>query len=180
MGIDFPVAYLVLLVAIATTVFGSVLLLQARKAGGSRQRKRGLKALVALGSLALICSVWDIGTGLRNLGYVDSVIGTMRELIGSEQRFAEAHPDVGYTCELSDLSKDGLLTSSFENGVKNRYKFEITRCSDKNGKLPNTRFRLTARPLMRGWEAWCSDQSGVLKIEANGSVEECLEKGTPW
>jgi hypothetical protein len=180
MGIDFPVDYLVLLFAIASIVFGSVLLLQARKAGGSPQKKRSLKALVALGSLALIYSGWNIATGLRNLGYLDSVIGTMRELIGSEKRYAEAHPDVGYTCELSALSQDGLLTSPFENGVKNRYKFEITGCSDKDGKLPNTQFRLTARPLMRDWEAWCSDQSGVLWYEANGSVEKCLEKSTPW
>ncbi len=180
MGIDFPVAYLILLVAIPSIVFGSVLLFQTRKAGGRPQKERSLEALVVLASLALIYSVWNIATGLRNLGYLDSVIGTMRELTGSEQRYAEAHPDVGYVCALSALSQDGLLTSSFENGVKNRYKFEITGCSDKDVKLPNTQFRLTARPLMRGWEAWCSDQSGVLRHEANGSVEKCLEKGTPW
>jgi hypothetical protein len=62
MSIDFPVAYLVLLVAIASIVFGSVLLLHTRKAGGSPQRKRSLQALVALGSLALIYSVWNIAT----------------------------------------------------------------------------------------------------------------------
>jgi len=180
MFLDYRIAFLILLVAIAAIVVGSALIFQTRRVGGSTHKNKGLKVLVTLGCLALIYSGWNIATGLRNLGYLDSVIGTMRELIGGEQRFAEAHPAIGYTCELAALSKDRLLTSSFDNGVKNRYKLEITGCSSEGGKLPNTQFRLTARPLMRGWEAWCSDESGVLKYEVKGSVENCLERGTTW
>ncbi len=37
---------------------------------------------------------------LRALGYVDSAIGTMRTLASDENKFAETHPSMGYTCGL--------------------------------------------------------------------------------
>ena len=41
------------------------------------------------------------------LGQFDSAIATTYELVAAETRFARAHPDRGYTCDLSQLIKEG-------------------------------------------------------------------------
>jgi hypothetical protein len=101
--------------------------------------------------------------GLYLLGEFDSAIATTHELIAAETNFAKAHPDRGYSCDLSQLIKEG---AQFEgaptlgrSGHQSGYSFVIKGCGeDINGKA-NITYEIIARPL-RGSGNVCGDQTG--------------------
>jgi hypothetical protein len=130
----------------------------------------GLILVAGLGWLAVRYFV-----GLRKLGYVDSAIGTMRTLVGNENKFAVAHPAIGFTCKLADIESG----TNIANGRKNEYVFEIRDCEAAVGNKSNATYRVTATPLLHEMPAFCSDQSGILKADYNGSAIECMRSGQP-
>ena len=142
------------------------------------ENKKLLKALVVLGSLAVIVAGWILLNRWKRLGYVDSAIGSIRVLVKSENNFAQTHPDIGYACTLSALPSDDLTAELVKKGRRNGYTFQID-CPADDAKQPNTRYLLTARPLVMGMAAFCSDQTGVVKYDDSGSIEKCLENGVP-
>jgi hypothetical protein len=97
------------------------------------------------------------------LGQLDSAIATTYELVAAETRFAKAHPDRGYTCDLSQLIKE---VAQFEgaqtlgrSGQRSGYSFVIKGCEKHiNGKA-NVTYEIIARPL-RGSGNVCADQTG--------------------
>jgi hypothetical protein len=118
--------------------------------------------------------------GLMMLGYVDSAIYRMRVLSAAEVQFAKIHPEIGYTCSFSQLpSNDETVRRVAKNRIENGYSFEIVGCQAQGIAKPNATYYLTARPLHTGQPAYCSDQSGVLKADYNGSVERCRISGVP-
>jgi hypothetical protein len=129
----------------------------------------GLIMLVGLGWLVTRYLV-----GLRNLGYVDSAIVTTRVLVANENRFSAVHPETGFTCKLADIAGD----TNIVNARKNGYLFEIHDCEGPVGSRSAT-YRLTARPLLPGIPAFCSDQSGILRADYDGSVIKCIRSGQP-
>jgi hypothetical protein len=146
---------------------------------GRDGKKKLLKALVVLGSLALIGTGWIFLSRLERLGYVDSAIGTIRVVLAAETKFAQAHPDIGYSCTLSALPIEGLTAGFDEHGHRNEYAFEISGCRAGNAHSPNSKYQITARPLVSDVPAYCSDQSGILKYDESGSIQKCLENGPP-
>jgi hypothetical protein len=115
------------------------------------------------------------------LGYMDSAIGRLRVISSEEAQFAKEHPEVGFTCAISKLpttpeSRRLASGKSYENG----YSFELAGCISKSTLSPITRYQIAARPLHPGLPAYCGDQTGILKYDDSGSVEECLAKGTPF
>ena len=112
---------------------------------------------------------------LRALGRVDSAIFTMRTLAAGENKFAETHPNLGFTCEFAEITTDPTIASGRRNG----YIFEISDCRARAGTGPNTNYRLIARPLSPKMPAFCSDQFGILKADYDGSAVNCVKKGQP-
>lgn len=104
---------------------------------------------------------------------------TMRTLIAAETKFAQSHQEIGYTCSLSALPFNELTTRLVKNGRRNGYEFQIGGCLVGENKRPNTRYRLTARPMLSGMPAFCADESGILKYDESGSIQRCLESGVP-
>ena len=154
---------------------------ELRTSGQNAMKKKKLIiALVVLVSSAVIVAGWILVSWLKRIAYVDSAIGSVRTLVAAETKFAQAHPDIGYACTLSALPSDELTTELVKNGRRNQYAFEIGGCPAENAKRPATKYQLTARPLVRGMPAFCSDQSGVLKYDESGSIQKCLESGVPW
>ena len=143
------------------------------------EKKRLLTALVILGSSALIVAGWILLSRSKRLAYVDSAIGSMRVLVATETGFAQAHPDIGYTCKLSALPSEDLTAELVKNGRRNEYVFEVIGCPAEDAKRPTTKYQLTARPLVTRMPAFCSDQSGVVKYDESGSIQKCLESGVP-
>jgi hypothetical protein len=107
-------------------------------------------------------------------------------IAAAELSYSSKHSDRGYTCALSDLSGKGDTTAepgqSLENytpGLADNdssgYRFSISGCSGS----PASRFQITAVPLEpgSGMKAFCTDESGTLRFEANGNGSICLTQG---
>lgn len=142
---------------------------------------RQLLLLIAV--LVFSTLVWMAVRRMRDLmmlGYVDSAIGRVRTVAAAEEQFAKAHPEIGYTCSLSQLPHDELITGLVAKNQKyNGYLFEIVGCKASAPKKPNLIYQITARPLRSGLPAFCSDDSGIVKSDYGGSVEKCLANGVP-
>jgi hypothetical protein len=159
--------------------------LEGQNNRGRRELQIAMFAVVCLGLIA----VWWITTKLRAaqaLGYVDSAIITVRAIVAGEAEFAAAHPDVGYTCTLSQVTArsspwaDELIAGSVKAARRNGYVFEISGCQATDGKKPNLTYYVIARPLRRDPPVFCSDQSGILKFDDTGSITKCLQNGATW
>jgi len=118
--------------------------------------------------------------GLMMLGYVDSAILRVRVVSDAETQFAKAHPELGYTCTLSELPRSDVIARLLtKDRIDNGYAFEIIGCQAGAPGNPNSTYYITARPLLSEQPAFCSDRSGIVKSDAAGSVEKCLAKGVP-
>lgn len=94
------------------------------------------------------------------LGSVDSAIASLRTIVNAEGKFANAHPEIGYTCDPSKLEQtrlSGMISSSRNNG----YAVAISGCSAMSNKRPNRKYQVTTRPLHENIPAFCTDQSGI-------------------
>ena len=117
---------------------------------------------------------------LMKLGNVDSAIGRMRVLYAAESQFAKAHPELGYTCTFSQLPTSAEITRLLaRGGTDNGYVFEILGCQVPSQDRPNSTYYITTRPWHSGQPTFCSDQSGVLRADYNGSIERCRTNGVP-
>jgi len=115
------------------------------------------------------------------LGFVDSAIGRVRVISAAQTEFERAHPELGYTCEISQLPRSEEITRLLaKNRIDNGYVFEIVGCEAAAPKKPNATYYVTARPLHAGQPAFCSDKSGILRSDEGGSVEKCVAKGRPF
>ena len=143
------------------------------------------KAALSFVVVAVVVSVLSYFTfrhlrGLMMLGYVDSAIGRLKVISAAEAEFSKAHPALGYTCTLSQLPHSDVITRLLaKDRIDNGYAFEIAGCQALGSEKPNSTYFLTARPLHSDQPAFCSDQSGVVKSDATGSVEKCLATGIP-
>jgi len=152
-----------------------------REAAKSESRKFSAPALV-LGLLGLVVLCWITATYLRRslrLGYVDSAVASVITIVAEEKNFAEAHPDLGYTCTLSELSRNQLVAGLVKSGQRNGYAFELAGCRSEGSTRPSLSYQVTARPLHRQMPAFCSDHSGVVRSDEGGSPAKCLQSGTP-
>ena len=150
---------------------------EAERTGRSKARlSLVIIAVIVLGYLAIRTI-----RGFMMLGFVDSAIGRVRVISAAETLFAKAHPDLGYTCTLSQLPRREEITRVLaQNRIDNGYAFEIIGCQAAVPEKPNTTYYVTARPLHAGQPAFCTDQSGILMSDDGGSVEKCIAKRTPF
>ena len=116
------------------------------------------------------------------LGCVDSAIVTIRTIVADEKVFAQSHPEIGYTCDFSRLTTASspdwekiMIAKLAKTRQRNGYAFAISGCSQTE---PSPRFVVSARPLHKNMLAFCSDQTGILKHNDEGSVENCTTKGS--
>jgi len=132
--------------------------------------------------LALACVVlllvgaigWLLYLG-RGLAYQDTAIGGLRQIVSAEETFKDAHPNLGYTCTFSQLQFDRISdwsSPSDRQGVA----FALSGCESKR---PNLKYRATALPGRGDVQAFCADQSGVVRYDLSRSLEKCFQSGTP-
>ena len=109
-----------------------------------------------------------------------SAIASMRTLDTAEITYPKFHPGQGYTCSVSDLTGAQLIANPLATGQKNGYVFELTGCAAGTEGGANAKYQVVAYPLrvnQTGVRAFCSDQCGVIKVDASGSARRCLENG---
>lgn len=107
-------------------------------------------------------------------------------LIGiAEGVYSKKHPEIGYTCLLSELVNIGkgldngetyqFMDPEFADGVYNGYKFVLRGCIGKPAKS----FRVTAEPVSGVGKAYCTDTSLELRAADDGHAASCLASGRP-
>jgi hypothetical protein len=109
-----------------------------------------------------------------------SAIAAMGTLGTAEITSTKFHPGQGYTCSVSDLTEAQSIANLLATGQKNGYVFELTGCAAGTEGGANAKYQLVAYPLrvnQTGVRAFCSDESGVIKVDPSGSARRCLENG---
>ena len=114
--------------------------------------------------------------------YEATAVSSLRKIHELENAYAAAHPDKGFACQLNQLRPAENTSSVYGNpmnlvaGEWIGYKFEIVGCTpEKNGV--SAHYQVTAvplRPWATGVRAFCTDQSGSVYYDHNGSASECL------
>jgi len=173
--------------SILAIIFGHLSLSEIRKSAG-RLKGRGMAIaglILGYGGVAAIPLILIIAAiAIPNLlrariaANESSAEVSVRTLIAAEGRYASSHPDTGYTCTLADLSKDNLIDAKLASGQKNGYVFELQGCSAAPESSANIKYRISAYPLGRnstGRRAFCGDESGAIKTNESGSLQECME-----
>jgi hypothetical protein len=148
----------------------------------ARPKLKRISVLIIVAALSVFgfLAVRTVG-GLMMLGYVDSAIGRVRVISAAEAEFAKLHPELGYTCTLSQLPHtDEISRLLRQDLIDNGYAFEIAGCQTVSTERPISTYNITARPLNTGQPAFCSDQSGLLMSDQSGSIAKCLAMRSPF
>ncbi|HKF19966.1 MAG TPA: hypothetical protein VKE93_00280 [Candidatus Angelobacter sp.] len=95
-----------------------------------------------------------------------------------ETIFARLHPEMGFTCSLSDLAEASKMMGVDQqvvSGVYNGYRFALSGCEGK----PAGSFQISAEPLVPkpGMKAFCTDATQNLRTEETGRAPACLVSG---
>jgi len=109
-----------------------------------------------------------------------SAVAGVRTINVAEVTYAANHPEEGFTCSFSALEKAGLISGSLANGQKAGYAFELTNCEPGAQGAASEKYQIVAYPVrlnQTGRRAFCSDESGAIKVDAGGSAEKCLQGG---
>jgi hypothetical protein len=117
-----------------------------------------------------------------------SAVSKLREVMTAERKFAAAHESKGFTCELPLLKRpasekpDGYDPLWFAaTGRSSGYEFALGNCrGDKKGVVVH--YEGTAAPIEHGrtgFRAFCTDDSGLLWYDPDGSATKCLAERRP-
>jgi hypothetical protein len=148
----------------------------------------GRKFWIPIGSLALLFGFFLVLTPSFHDRYFGvakneaTAVGSLRKIQELENAYATAHPDNGFACQLKQLRPTENMRDVYGNpmnllaGEWVGYKFEVVGCiPEKNGVVAH--YQVTAvplRPWASGVRAFCTDQSGNVFYDHNGSATECL------
>ncbi|HET6181506.1 MAG TPA: DUF4190 domain-containing protein [Candidatus Sulfotelmatobacter sp.] len=171
---------------IAAIVFGHLALSEIRKSAGRLKGEGMAIAGLVLGyvwiagiPIILITAAIAIPNLLRARMAADesSAVASVRRINVAEVDYSATHPNVGFTCSLSDLSGeiDGVLVS----GQKNGYVFQLSGCTAAEGELI-LKYHVVAYPIdqnVTGRRAFCSDETAVVRAHSSGSPQGCMENG---
>jgi hypothetical protein len=181
--------FFVPLAFIAAIVFGHLGLSEIKKSAGRLKGEGMAIAGLVLGylwiagiPLIMIVAAIAIPNLLRArmAANESSAVAEVRQLVASEVTYSTDHPQEGFTCSLPALEKAGLPSGALANGQKTGYAFELTGCAPGAEGGINTKYQIVAYPIrlnQTGVRAFCSDESGVVKVDARGSAEKCLQSG---
>jgi hypothetical protein len=100
----------------------------------------------------------------RELGYLDSAIGSLRELNNSAQAYAAAHPKIGFRRSIDEMYAAGLINDMLRLGLKNRYRYTyLPRISIQNGLVEG--YEIHGDPIDSWPKRWhfYTDETGVIR-----------------
>ncbi len=182
--------FFVPLAFIAAIVFGHLGLSEIRKSAG-RLKGEGLAiAGLVLGymwivgiPLILIVAAIAIPNLLRARMAANeaSAVSVVRSIVAAETAYSVAHVQEGFTCSLSSLAEFNPRLPGSTNGQKYGYVFELSGCTAGTEGGANTKYQIVAYPLrvhQTGLKAFCSDENAIVKVDTDGSPQQCLESGS--
>lgn len=97
-----------------------------------------------------------------------------------ESIYARLHPDIGFTCSLSDLmetAQSSGMEQRFTSGMNQGYKLSLSGCQGR----PAGSFQIVAEPTARaiGGKAFCTDATHNVRASDDGRGATCLVSGKP-
>jgi hypothetical protein len=146
----------------------------------------------ALAVIAVLCvaaffiPVLD-GPNSRRTAREAIAVGKLRRLADLQNRFAAAHPEKGFTCQLPLLKSTAPFPSDYDSDrfllldIHLGYRIKIDGCEPNQQGLI-TRYWATAVPVepgKSGVRAFCTDESGALWYDNGGSADNCLARRRP-
>ena len=106
-----------------------------------------------------------------------SAMASIRTINVAQVTYSAGHPSEGFTCSLSDLSSLG--DSHLVAGQRHGYTFKLSGCTaGDSGAI--VKYQVVAFPITQnttGSRIFCSDETGVVRFDAAGSPQNCLESG---
>ena len=95
-----------------------------------------------------------------------------------EYNFAQKHPDVGFTCSLSDLTETAQamgIEQRLSGGISQGYKLSLSGCQGR----PAGSFQIVAVPIAQGngGKAYCTDATRNVRVSDDGRGSTCLTFG---
>jgi hypothetical protein len=101
-------------------------------------------------------------------------------LASADMIFARMHPEIGFTCSLSDLSETTKMLQidpQVNSGIYNGYRFGLSGCEGK----PAGSFRIVAEPAVFAPQAkaYCTDATQNVRASEDGRGITCLSAGKP-
>jgi len=175
--------------AIAGVVLGHLALSEIRKRPDHLGGKELAIAGLVLGYVGLAIFTIILTTAMVVIPRVlrssipfqeSSPVAALRTLNMAEIAYAQAHPAIGYTCSLSDLTGSWGISGELASGRKEGYLFTLRGCSSRNLSGPIARYELLVYPEDRdqvGKPAFCSNESDVIKVIRKGPPEDCPKYG---
>ena len=143
-------------------------------------------ALAGVGGLLLVALLLPVLDGPRSRRYANesAAVSRLRALNSVEKTFSAAHVDKGFVCELPPFKAAESGENSVDyppifimTGTYSGYKFVLSNCrTDAKGVVVH--YEATAVPVERGrtgLRAFCTDDSGLLWYDPDGSAEDCLK-----
>ncbi len=133
--------------------------------------------------LVLLIAIPTIGSVKKHANEA-SAMQSIRAIQTAEMTYSVNYPTSGYVCSLASLGGDSsagapsataaqLLKANLTSGFKDGYIFAITNCNKVNvsGADRITSYTVTAVPQRvgrSGNRGFCTDESGVIKVDPEG------------
>jgi len=191
------IVFIILPFSIIGVIFGYIALAEIRKNPG-RLKGRGLAITgIALSYVGCALIVFVFGLGIYEMrkepmrvrqkhtvtSYPqkkNTILTAVRTLNTAEIAYSQRHPDLGYTCSLSDLSTAWEIDTDLHDKGTQGYTFKLN-CSPAQPGGRVAKYQLLAYPSAGskkpGTVVYCSDESDVIRISHTDSPEDCLKKG---
>lgn len=142
-------------------------------------------------SLLCLCIVVSIawislptldGPGRRQFANEATSVAKLRTINQLQTLYSATHRNEGFTCDLSRLKSGGAKDSRYDpdeflvSGTQSGYKFVVVNChADPTGAAAH--YQIAAVPIelgKSGSRAFCTDDSGLLWYDKDGSATNCL------
>lgn len=174
--------------AFAAIVLGHLSLAEIKKSAGQlgghgRAMAGTILGYTGIGAIPFILIIAAIAIpnllGARIAANEASAVRALRQINTAEIMYESASEKGEYTCDLSELRKAGLEDDVLLSGHKNGYNFLLQNCGGAQAESP-ARYQVVAFPMtpnQSGVRAFCSDESGVIKVDPKGSPQQCLASG---
>jgi type IV pilus assembly protein PilA len=123
----------------------------------------------------------------RIVAHEAAAVASIRTIATAETAYAQAYPQIGYTCTIGELgppplgtpatsAASDLVDPNLATGVKLGYVLSLTNC----GMPVRSNYNSAAVPVIpgsSGVRAFCSDSSGAIWYAGDGTEATCRATG---
>jgi prepilin-type N-terminal cleavage/methylation domain-containing protein len=116
-----------------------------------------------------------------------AAVASIRTISTAETAYAQTFPNIGYTCNLSDLgppasgqpispTAGGIIDAVLASGLKQGYTLSVSNCTG----TPQVTYSSAAVPVTpgaTGVRSFCSDASGTIWFGSDGTASTCRTAG---